>query len=76
MKAAQTDVFAGEGGFFIYRTNEQLRASPYGRALMAKGNAAAAFVGPYRAAMFKVWEWAMRERNQMVSLEFAETPEV
>lgn len=76
VKAAKADVMAGEGGFYIYRTNEQLRLSPFGQALGRVGNSAASFVGPYRAAMFVVWEWAMRERNQIVSLDFAETPEV
>ena len=76
VKLAKQDVLDGEGGFYIYRTNEQLRSSGYAEATGRGGNATSAFVGPYRAAMFTVWEWAFKERKIMVSLEFAEAPEV
>jgi len=69
IEATKQDVNEGEQVLYIYRTNEQLRASPVGQ-IWPGG-----FVGPYRAAMFEVWRWAMQEKRVLVRLAFAEVPE-
>lgn len=74
-KAFILDIEAGERMNYIYRTNEQLRASPVGKVLLARGKAAGGFVGPYRAAIFAAWR-AARSKGVNVELIFASTPEV
>ena len=74
-KASIADIEDGERLFYIYRTNEQLRASPVGRVLNARGKAAGGFVGPYRAAMFAAWRTA-QFKGIKVDMVFASTPEV
>lgn len=69
VSAGKEDVLAGQTGFYIYRTNEQLRASPVGK-IWPGG-----FVGPYRAAMFEVWRWAAEDKLRPVALAFAEVPD-
>ncbi|MGB8313903.1 MAG: hypothetical protein WCE69_05380 [Aestuariivirga sp.] len=60
---------------YVYRTNEQLRASPVGKIWHARGKAAGGFVGPYRAAIFAAWR-ATQYKGVNVELIFASTPEV
>ena len=74
IKSVKDDVAHGANVLYIYRTNEQLRSSPASKAWPAVGMAAGAFVGPYRAVMFEIWEWASEVNQQPVSLVFAETP--
>lgn len=69
VSAGKEDVLAGQTVFYIYRTNEQFRASPIGH-IWPGG-----FVGPYRAAMFEVWRWAARDKLKPVLLAFAEAPD-
>lgn len=68
VRASKEEVLEGQTGFYIYRTNEQLRASPVGQ-VWPNG-----FVGPYRAAMFEVWRWAAEDVRKPVALAFAELP--
>ena len=68
VRAGKEDVLDGQTTFYIYRTNEQLRASPVGQIWPG------AFVGPYRAAMFEVWRWAVQDKFKPVMLAFAEVP--
>jgi hypothetical protein len=65
----------GEQTIYVYRTNEQLRASPVGRMWHARGKAAGGFVGPYRAAIFAAWR-ATLTKGVDVEIIFANTPEV
>ncbi len=77
-EAMKADVHEGEQVVYIYRTNEQLRASPVGAIWPAVGKAKGGFVGPYRAAAFEVYRWScdVTERQSTpISLVFAETPE-
>jgi hypothetical protein len=69
VKAGKEDVLQGQTAFYIYRTNEQLRASPVGQ-IWPGG-----FVGPYRAAMFEVWRWAAEDKRRPVQLAFAKVPD-
>jgi sugar/nucleoside kinase (ribokinase family) len=69
------EIEAGERTFYIYRTNEQLRASQMGKALNATGKAAVAFVGPYRAAIFAAWR-AAQSKGIEVQLVFASWPQM
>ncbi|MEP4768934.1 MAG: hypothetical protein ABJY83_13600 [Roseibium sp.] len=76
--AMKADVRAGERVFYIYRTNEQLRASPVGDIWPSVGKAKGGFVGPYRSAAFEVYQWAADVVNgpaTPISLVFAETPQ-
>lgn len=70
VKAAKHDVIDGVTSLYIYRTNEQLRASPVGQVWPN------AFIGPYRAAMFEVWRWAAQDKFKPVHIIFAEVPDV
>ena len=74
-KASIEDIKDGERTFFIYRSNEQLRASPVGKVLTARGQAAGGFVGPYRAARFAAWH-AAQFKGIAVDMIFANVPEV
>jgi len=74
-EASTQDFMAGVSTVYIYRTNEQLRASAVGRVWPARGKAAGAFVGPYRAAIFKAWLSA-KSRGTAGELLFASVPEV
>lgn len=65
----------GERRIYIYRTNEQLRASPVGRVWPARGRAAGGFIGAYRAAVFNAWR-NLQNQGINAQLIFAETPEV
>lgn len=58
---------------YIYRTNEQLRASPVGRVWPARGKSSGGFTGPYRAAVFRAWR-EMRDQGIEVQLLFANVP--
>ncbi|MGB3025825.1 hypothetical protein [Paradevosia shaoguanensis] len=69
VRAGKEDVLDGQTALYIYRTNEQLRASPVGQIWPG------AFVGPYRAAMFEVWRWAAQDKFKPVMLAFAEVPD-
>jgi sugar/nucleoside kinase (ribokinase family) len=69
------DIQAGERFFYIYRTNEQLRASPVGKVLNGRGKAAGGFVGPYRVAIFDAWRDALLKGIE-VDLIFANWPDV
>ncbi|MEO9573653.1 MAG: hypothetical protein ABJ360_17775 [Roseobacter sp.] len=78
IEALKAEVRAGERVFYIYRTNEQLRASPVGHIWPAVGKADGGFVGPYRSAAFEVYQWAGEighgRSPTPISLIFAETP--
>jgi hypothetical protein len=65
----------GKRTSYVYRTNEQLRASPVGKVWRARGKAAGGFVGPYRAAIFAAWR-ATQSMGADVEMIFASTPEV
>jgi hypothetical protein len=65
----------GERTIYVYRTNDQLRASPVGKVWHARGKAAGGFVGPYRAAIFAAWR-ATQSMGVHVEIIFASTPEV
>ncbi|WP_170607948.1 hypothetical protein [Ruegeria arenilitoris] len=58
VKAMKQDVRNGVRVIYIYRTNEQLRASPDGKIWGPVGKAPGGFVGPYRTAAFEVYRWA------------------
>lgn len=62
-------VFTDDPTIYIYRTLEQLRSSPVGKAWPL------AFLGPYRVAAFKTLEKCNRE-GRTIYLRFAETPAV
>lgn len=74
-KAFILDIEDGVRTSYIFRTNEQLRASPIGQVWHARGKAAGGFVGPYRAAIFAAWR-AAQSNGVNVELIFASTPEV
>jgi hypothetical protein len=77
--AMKKEARAGVGVFYIYRTNEQLRASSVGEIWPKVGKAEGGFVGPYRSAAFEVYRWASDATNgptTPVNLVFAETPQV
>jgi sugar/nucleoside kinase (ribokinase family) len=74
-KAFILDVKDGVRTSYVYRTNEQLRASPVGKVWRARGKAAGGFVGPYRAAIFAAWR-AAQSKGINVEMIFASTPEV
>lgn len=79
IEAMKAEVRAGERVFYIYRTNEQLRASPVGDVWPKVGKAQGGFVGPYRSAAFEVHQWAPDVVNGLstpIKLVFAETPQV
>lgn len=78
INAMKKEARAGVGVFYIYRTNEQLRASSVGDMWPKVGKAKGGFVGPYRSAAFEVYQWALDETNgptTPVNLAFAETPQ-
>lgn len=64
---------SGERTAYIYRTNEQLRASPVGNVWPARGKSAGGFTGPYRAAVFRAWREA-RDQGIEAELKFASVP--
>jgi hypothetical protein len=74
-KAILLDLSEGERTIYIYRTNDQLRASPVGGAWPTRGAAAGGFVGPYRAAVFNSW---LSAQGQGIDLQlvFAERPAI
>ena len=74
-KASIEEIEAGERTFFIFRSNEQFRASQFANVLPARGKAAGGFVGPYRAAVFAAWR-AAHFKDIEVELIFASVPEV
>lgn len=78
IEAMKLEVRDGERIVYIYRTNEQLRASPVGAVWPAVGKAKGGFVGPYRAAAFQVYSWSgdvTEGQGLPINLVFAETPE-
>lgn len=78
IEAMKADVRAGERVLYIYRTNEQLRASPVGDVWPAVGKSKGGFVGPYRNAAFEVHQWGMdvtKGPTILTNLVFAETPQ-
>lgn len=74
-KAFILDIEEGQKLIYVYRSNEQLRASAVGKVWRARGKAAGGFVGPYRAAIFAAW-LATRPRGFNFEMIFASTPEV
>lgn len=78
VEAMKTDVRDGERVLYIFRTNEQLRASPIGKIWPAIGKAKGGFVGPYRNAAFEVFRWSGdidQGQGLPINLVFADTPE-
>jgi hypothetical protein len=75
VKATILEAQDGNRVVYIYRSNEQLRASPVGRVWSVKGNSAGGFAGLYRAAVFAAWRKLQGQRVEL-ELVFATTPEV
>ncbi len=76
VKAMKQDVREGSREIYIYRTNEQLRASPVGKLWGPVGKADGGFVGPYRNAAFEVYRWAAdvtAGQSTPINLVFADT---
>ena len=73
--AVVLDAQDGNREVFIYRSNEQLRASPVGRIWSAKGKLAGGFAGLYRAAVFTAWRKLLDQKIEL-ELVFATTPQV
>ncbi len=79
LEAMKREARAGIGVFYIYRTNEQLRASPVGAVWPKVGKSQGGFVGPYRSAAWEVYQWASdvtKGPTTPVNLVFADTPNV
>ncbi len=78
VEAWKLEVTDGDREFYIFRTNEQLRASQFGKIWPSVGCAKGGFVGPYRTAAFEVYRWSADPTKgwaKPINLIFAEFPE-
>jgi hypothetical protein len=73
-EALTLELNAGERTVYVYRTNKQLRASPLGSVLPARGKSAGGFTGPFRVAVLGAWR-KLRDQGIDVELIFASTPD-